>query len=137
MLWFYSFMQCIFFGQSSILTLSSTVFLSFFPTLSFILSMSYSLCFYWLSLLLCGFFVAKLEQAVSISSSVQAPILAAPQPHGSLQVLQSSSPPIGLLAGICTCVACRSVRPKILQTFPSFSHFFLSYCIYCFLIALL
>lgn len=119
------------------LILSSAVFISFFPTLSFLLSMYYSL---WLSLSLCGFLVAKLELAVSVSSSVKAPIPAAPQPHGSLQVLQSSSPPMGLLAGICTRVACWSVRPKIPSNFLLFFSIFLflQYCVFCFfLIALL
>lgn len=131
MLCFFSFMQCIFFDQSTTLILSSTVFISFFPTLSFLLSMYYSL---WLSLSLCGFLVAKLELAVSVSSSVKAPIPAAPQPHGSLQVLQSSSPPMGLLAGICTRVACWSVRPKIPSNFLLFFSIFLflQYCVYLF-----
>ncbi|XP_028276195.1 unconventional myosin-XVIIIa isoform X9 [Parambassis ranga] len=50
-------------------------------------------------------FNAPLEPAVTVSSSVQAPAPAAPQP---LHVPQPSSLPLGLLAGICTRVACQS-----------------------------
>lgn len=85
-----------------------------------LLSMPYSHCFCWLSLSLCDCFVAKLEPAVSVASYVQAPSTAAPQPQGSLQVPQPSSLPLGLLAGICTRVACRSVRLGIRQTSPPF-----------------
>ncbi|XP_035535613.1 pollen-specific leucine-rich repeat extensin-like protein 2 isoform X1 [Morone saxatilis] len=62
----------------------------------------------------------ELEPAVSVPSSVQAPAPAAPQPQDCLQVPQPSSLPLSLLAGICTRVACRSVRPGILLTFPPF-----------------
>ncbi|XP_074496154.1 unconventional myosin-XVIIIa isoform X11 [Sebastes fasciatus] len=59
-------------------------------------------------------FSAPLELAVSVPPSVQAPAPApaAPQPQGPLQgplqVPQPSSPPLGLLAGVCTRVTCWS-----------------------------
>lgn len=90
----------------------------FFLSFSILLSVPYSYCFCWLWLSLCGCFVAKLEPAVSVSSSVQAPALAAPLPQGPLQVPQPSSLPLGLLTGICNCVDCESVRPGILLTTP-------------------
>lgn len=82
--------------------------------------MPYSHCFCWLSLSLCGCFVAKLEPAVSVSSSVQAPASAAQQPQCSLQVPQPSSLPLGLLAGFCTRVACWSVRAQNPSNFSPF-----------------
>lgn len=108
-------MHCIFFIQSSHVDLVF-FFVPLFPSFSFFLSLSYSHCFCWLSLSLCGCFVAQLESAVSASSSVQAPAPAAQRPQGPLQVLKLSSPSLALLAGICTCVACRSVRAGIRTT---------------------
>lgn len=90
----------------------------FFPTFSCLLSLSQTHCFGWLSLSRCGCFVAKLELAVSVSSSVQAPAPVATHTQGLLQVPQPSSLPLGLLAGVCARVTCQSVRPGILLTFP-------------------
>lgn len=84
------------------LTLSSSFSRSPFPSFSFLLSMLYSHCICWLSLSLCGCFVAKLEPAVSVSSDFQAPAPATLQPQGSLQVQQLSCLLLGHLAGICT-----------------------------------
>lgn len=102
-------------------------YLPFFPTFSFLLSMSYSYCFCWLSLSFCGCFVAKLEPAVNISSSVQTPV--ALWPHDTPQVLQPSSLPLGPLVEICTCVINQSVRPAILYT-PTFAQLILQPCRY-------
>lgn len=92
------------------------------PHVPCLLSMLYSLCLCWLSLSLCGCFVVKLEPAVSVPSCIQAPPSpASPQPQGPLQVPQPSNLPLGLLAGICSRVACQSVRLAILQNDPLLS----------------
>lgn len=99
MLLCFASMHCI---SSSKVSCGPCLFLSlpFFLLFSFLLSMPYPNCFCWLWLSLCGCFVAKLEPAVSVSSSVQAPASAAPLPQGPLQVPQPSSLPLGLLTGI-------------------------------------